>query len=138
MMPYTLIDHTADIGIHITGTDLKDLFTTAGEAMFDQIIDRSLLPGRKKKHLLASGMDRHDLLINWLRELLEIWTIDSRLVHTVVIAEMDETHIRATAFCDAYDPEVHEILKDIKAVTYSGVSVDQTSQGWEVTVIFDV
>ena len=138
MMPYTLIDHTADIGIHVTGPDLKNLFITAGEAMFDQIIDRSLLPGRKKKHLLVSGMDRHDLLINWLRELLEIWTIDGGLVRTIVIAEMNETHIRATAFCDAYDPEVHEILKDIKAATYSGVSVDPTPGGWEATVIFDV
>lgn len=138
MMPYSLIDHTADIGIRVTGTDLKDLFITAGEAMFDQIIDRSLVPGRKEKHLRITGMDRHDLLINWLRELLEIWTIDGGLVRTAAIAEMDETHIRATAFHDDYDPEIHEILKDIKAVTYSGVSVDPTPGGWEATVIFDV
>jgi SHS2 domain-containing protein len=140
MMPYAPIDHTADIGIHITGKDLKDLFITAAQAMFDQIVDRSRLSGRKENHLLISGMDRHDLLINWLRELLEIWTIDGGLVHTALITEMDETHIHATALCDAYDTEIHEILKDIKAVTYSGVSVDRLpgGNGWKATVIFDV
>ncbi|RJP46854.1 MAG: archease [Desulfobacteraceae bacterium] len=138
MTPYTLIDHTADIGIHITGKELKDLFTTAAEAMFDQIIDRSRLLGRRKKDLLISGMDRHVLLINWLRELLEIWTIDGGLVRTALITEMDETHIHATAAWDAYDPEIHEILKDIKAVTYSGVSVEPIPEGWQATVIFDV
>lgn len=138
MMPYTLIDHTADIGIHITGKDLKDLFTTAAEAMLDQIIDRSGLLGRRENHLLISGTDRHDLLINWLRDILEIWTIDGGLVRTTLITKMDETHIHATARWDAYDPEIHEILKDIKAVTYSGVSVDPIPEGWQATVIFDV
>lgn len=138
MIPYTPIDHTADIGIHITGKDLKDLFTTAAEAMFDQIIDRSRLLGRSEKDLLISGMDRHDLLINWLRELLEIWTIDGGLARTALITEMDETHIHATALWDAYEPGTHEILKDIKAVTYSGVSVEPIPEGWQATVIFDV
>jgi SHS2 domain-containing protein len=138
MMPYTLIDHTADIGIHITGKDLKDLFTTAAEAMFDQIIDRSGLLGRRENHLLISGTDRHDLLINWLRDILEIWTIAGGLVRTALITKMDETHIHATARWDAYDPEIHEILKDIKAVTYAGVSVDPIPEGWQATVIFDV
>jgi SHS2 domain-containing protein len=138
MMPYTLIDHTADIGIHITGKDLKDLFTTAAEAMLDQIIDRSGLLGRRENHLLISGTDRHDLLINWLRDILEIWTIAGGLVRTALITKMDETHIHATARWDAYDPEIHEILKDIKAVTYAGVSVDPIPEGWQATVIFDV
>lgn len=138
MTPYILIDHTADIGIHITGKDLEELFMSAAEALFDQIVDRSRLAGRGKKHLLISGMDRHDLLINWLRELLEIWTIQGGLVRTAAITELDETHIRATALWDAYDPGAHEILKDIKAVTYSGVSVDPIPEGWQATVIFDV
>ncbi len=140
MIPYLLIDHTADIGIHATGTDLSDLFTTAAEAMFDQITDRARLTGRQKKRLDINGMDRHDLLINWLREVLEIWTIDGCLMRDVAITEMDETHICAVARYDVYDPETHEIAKDIKAVTYSGVSVDllPDGRGWEATVIFDV
>jgi len=137
-MPYTLIDHTADIGIHITGKDLKELFAEAAFAMFDQIIDISRLDGRRRKRIAVSGMDRHDLLINWLRELLCFWTIDAVLVNQVEIIRLDETGIDADIFYDSYIPGKHDIKKDIKAVTYHGISVDQTKDGWEATVIFDV
>ena len=137
-MPYTIIDHTADIGIHVTGKDLKDLFAEAAYAMFDQIMDRSNLTGKQKKPISVTGIDRHDLLINWLRELLSLWTIDTDLVNQVDICDLTETHLRADIFYDAYDSGKHEILKEIKAVTYSGISVNQTKTGWEATIIFDV
>ena len=137
-MPYTLIDHTADIGIHVTGDSLKTLFADAATAMFEQITDLSQLKGEHKKRLSVTGMDRHDLLINWLRELLCFWTIDAHLVKKVNILNLDEIRIEANVDYDSYAPDTYDINKDIKAVTYYEVSVDQTKRGWEVTVIFDV
>jgi protein archease len=137
-MPYTLIDHTADIGIHVIAKDLKSLFTIAAHAMFEQITDVSRLNGKNKKRLSVTGIDRHDLIINWLRELLNFWTIDARLVMEVEIVNLDETRIEANIFYDSYTPGKYDINKDIKAVTYHGISVDKTNDGWEVTVIFDV
>jgi SHS2 domain-containing protein len=137
-MPYTLIDHTADIGIHVTGDTMKNLFADAATAMFGQIVDISRLIGAHKNRIAVTGLDRHDLLINWLRELLSFWTIDAHLVKQVEILHMGETEIKADVFYDSYAPDKHDIIKDIKAVTYYGVSVDQTENGWEATVIFDV
>jgi SHS2 domain-containing protein len=138
LMPYTLVDHTADIGIHVIGDSLKSLFTDAALAMFEQITDISKLEGRNKKQMSVTGLDRHDLLINWLRELLSFWTIDVQLVKQVEILELDETRIKADVIYDFYTPGTYDINKDIKAVTYYGVSVDQIADGWEATVIFDV
>jgi SHS2 domain-containing protein len=137
-MPYTLIDHTADIGIHVIGDSLKNLFADAATAMFEQITDISKLKGQHKKQISATGMDRHDLLINWLRELLSFWTIYTNLVKTVEILDLDETRIKANVVYDSFAPDTYDINKDIKAVTYYGVSVDQTPDGWEATIIFDV
>jgi SHS2 domain-containing protein len=137
-MPYTLIDHTADIGLHVTGDSLKSLFADAATAMFEQITDISKLKGQHKKQMSVTGLDRHDLLINWLRELLCFWTIDAHLVKQVEIFDLNETQITADVVYDSYAPGTYDINKDIKAVTYYGVSVDQTVGGWEVTVIFDV
>jgi SHS2 domain-containing protein len=137
-MPYTLIDHTADIGIHVTGDSLKSLFANAATAMFEQIIDISKLNGRHKKQISVTGLDRHDLLINWLRELLSFWTINTNLVKNVEILDLNETQIKADVVYDSYTPDTYDINKDIKAVTYYGVSVDRITDGWEVTVIFDV
>ncbi len=137
-MAYELIDHTADIGICVTESTVKDLFEISALAMFEQIADTTNLAGSHTKDIHVKGIDRPDLLINWLRELLWCWTIDNCLVSRVVINDMDNDHLSARIAYDEFDPQTHEILKDIKAVTYHGVSVDQTDAGWQATIIFDV
>lgn len=137
-MPYELIDHTADIGIRATGEDIKDLFETAARAMCEQIADTAMLKGDHTRQLQVAGIDREDLLINFLRELLCFWTIDTQLVKQVYINEIDNNHLTANIIYDTYIPETHEILMDIKAVTYHGISVEQINDGWDATIIFDV
>ncbi len=137
-MPYELIDHTADIGIRVTGQTIKDLFETAAHAMFEQITDTTQLQGKHTKSIHVKGIDRPDLLINWLRELLWYWTIDNCLIKQATIIEMPDDQLRAKVTYDEFDLKTHEILKDIKAVTYHGISVDQTDAGWEAMIIFDV
>lgn len=137
-MPYTLIDHTADIGICVTGDTLTDLFTEAATAMFDQITDRARLSGAQHRQIAVEGIDRPDMLVNFLRELLSFWTIDACLVKNVWIRYINDERLTADISFDEYAPETHEILKDIKAVTYHGISVDETETGCRATIIFDV
>ncbi|MDO9263043.1 MAG: archease, partial [Desulfosalsimonadaceae bacterium] len=94
-MPYTLIDHTADIGICVTGNTLTDLFVEAGRAMFDQITDRARISGTQNRRIEVSGIDRPDLLINFLRELLSFWTIDACLVKNVWIHDINDERLTA-------------------------------------------
>lgn len=137
-MPYELIDHTADIGIRVTEPSIPALFETAGRAMFDQIADTDGLSGARVREIKVSGMDREDLLINWLRDLLCFWTIDGLLVKNVKIHEMDDIRLEAEVLYDDYNPKQHEILKDIKAVTYHNVAILETGTEWETAIIFDV
>jgi SHS2 domain-containing protein len=137
-MAYELIDHTADIGIRVTGKTMRDLFETAALAMFEQISDPSELVGTHTKDIHVKGIDPSDLLINWLRELLWCWTIDNCLVSGVFINEMNNDHLSARISYDEFNPQSHEILKDIKAVTYHGANVEETDKGWQATIIFDV
>ena len=137
-MPYTLIDHTADIGISVTGDSPAELFSEAARAMFDQITDRARLSGAHRKQIEVTGIDRTDLLVNFLRELLCFWTIDGCLVKNVWIPYINDERLTADVAWDEFTPETHEILEDIKAVTYHGISVDETDAGWRATIIFDV
>jgi len=137
-MKYRLIDHTADFGIHVFGSDLKDLFSNAALAMFDQItIVKDLQPGKELKiHL--TGSDWPDLMINWLRELLYLWTGKELLVKHVDIQTLSEYNLTATLKIDPYKPDYHVITNDIKAVTYHQIQVNQVAKGWESRIIFDV
>ncbi|MBS3759160.1 MAG: archease [Desulfobacterales bacterium] len=137
-MPYELIDHTADLGIAVTAGDIHELYETAAHAMFEQIIEAGALNGREKTTLSITGMDRADLMINWLRELLFFWNGRELLVKRTQIQQVTDTGIAASIWYDPFDPQRHEILSDIKAVTYHGLRVEQTEHEWRALIIFDV
>lgn len=137
-MPYELLDHTADLGIRATGPTLKDLFETAARAMMEQIADPQQVSGSLRKTVAVTGLDREDLLINWLREILGWWAMDSVLIRDARILELTDFTLRAEISGENFDPARHEILNDIKAVTYHKIAVAQTSTGWTADIIFDV
>jgi len=137
-MNYTYIDHTADFGVHVKGTTPADLFSNAAEALFDQLVERADLREADSRRVRITGEDRPDLMVNWLRELLYLWAGEDLLIKRVTIDNISESELTATLFYEPYDPERHEIKEEIKAVTYHGIRVDKTAQGWEAEIIFDV
>jgi SHS2 domain-containing protein len=54
-----------------------------------------------------------------------------------------EVHVRdgglsATARGEPLDPGRHSLLHEVKAITYHGLTVEQTDQGWLAEVIVDI
>jgi SHS2 domain-containing protein len=137
-MKYELLDHTADLGIHVFGSDPGDLFTTAALAMFDQIIDVKVLNGDDIHPIRVTGADWADLMVNWLRELLYLWTVRELLVITVDISSISESKLSADVATRVFDAALHPIKNEIKAVTYHQINVVQSATGWEAQVIFDI
>ena len=137
-MKYRLIDHTADFGIHVFGSDLKDLFSNAAFAMFDLITDIKSLKGTDASGLNIKGDDLPDLMVNWLRELLYIWNGKEKLIESVDIIYITENELTAKIKFDSFDLVKHSIKNEIKAVTYHQIQVNQVTDGWESKIIFDV
>ncbi len=137
-MKYRLIDHTADFRIHVFGTDLKDLFSNAAFAMFDQITIVKDLHPEKELKINVTGSDWPDLMINWLRELLYFWTGKERLVGKVNILTISEYELLAKVKYDLFKSDLHVITNDIKAVTYHQIQVNHVAGDWESKIIFDV
>ena len=138
MVKYKLIDHTADLGIHVFGSDEKELFSNAAMAMFDVITEIETLEGSRKHHVHVTGDDWPELMVNWLRELLYLLVGEEMLVRRVDIIAISENELNALAYHDPYDPERHVIKNEIKAVTYHQIMVDSGYSGWEAKIIFDV
>lgn len=137
-MPYELIDHTADLGLRISATDPAELFTTAAMALFEQIADTTGLAGSETLTLTVEGGDWADLMVNWLRELLYLWSGDGLLISQVTIGEISENRLCAALLADRYQSERHSIRNEIKAVTYHQIEVRAVETGWTAQVIFDV
>jgi SHS2 domain-containing protein len=138
MKNYRVIDHTADFGLHITGSDPADLFVNAAKALFDVLIEGRTLRAVDEMTLNVSGEDWPDLLVNWLRELLYLWAVKENILSAVRIDRISERQLSARLTCDRLDPERHRVKSEIKAVTYHQIQVTQGPDRWEGRVIFDV
>ena len=135
---YTLLDHTADMRICVIGTGPADLFKNAGLALFDLITRPESLKPREVIEVAVTGDDPADLMVNYLRELLYLWTGNEKLVKMIDIVNISDATLSALVSTDRYQPGRHEILHEIKAVTYHQIEVSQTEDGWQATVVFDV
>jgi len=135
---YKLIDHTADFGIHVYGSDSKELFANAAWALFDLITEIDRLAGFDSCHIEVYGDDWCDLMVNWLREVLYFWNGKELLVKKARILSLSETQLSATIECDPFNPDRHVIKTEIKAVTYHQIQVTGSPTGWEARIIFDI
>ena len=137
-MQYKLIDHTADFGIHVFGSDPQKLFANAAHALFDMITEAVSLKTVETTSIRVFGEDWADLMVNWLRELLYLFNGDDKLVKQVRILSLSESELSASIQLDVFDPDRHVVKAEIKAVTYHQIQVFGGPDGWEAKIIFDV
>ncbi|MCP4695053.1 MAG: archease [Desulfobacterales bacterium] len=137
-MNYTLIDHTADLGIRVEGADPRDLFQAMAMAMLDQLTELEALEGVDEIEFTVDGEDWPDLMVNWLREILYLWFGEEKLVKKVEVLSISEHRMSVRVAADPYDPEKHTIKKEIKAATYHQLQVNEGPSGWKAAVIFDL
>lgn len=135
---YELLDHTADFGIHVFGNDEKGLFQNAAMALMDQLVETEGLLAQEERRIVIEGNDLPDLMVNWLREILYLWTGEECFVQSVHIESITEKQLKAHAWVDPFSPERHKLISEIKAVTYHQVQVYKSGSRWEANVIFDI
>jgi SHS2 domain-containing protein len=138
MKPYATFNHTADLGLAITGASEEKLFANAAFAVFDILTDLGRVEPRETRRVLVQGDSREDLLINFLREILYLYNGERWLLKEIRVIKIDEKALEAEARGEPFDEHKHEICKEIKAVTYHQAEVRNTPDGWVARVIFDV
>lgn len=135
---YKTFDHTADLGIEVYGKDQRELFVNAARALFDLITDLDKIEAKTSLTLNIEAVDREDLLVSWLRELLYFHQSEGYLLNDFVLQDLEEQSLRATAKGEVYEPNRHEILREIKAVTYHQLKITQEKEGWVARMVFDI
>jgi len=137
-MGYRIFDHTADLGVEITGASREEVYAEAAGALFDLLTDLSSVRESEERTLVVEGEEPDDLLVNFLRELLYSWNGEGFLMKRCTVREAAPRGLTAVLRGETYDPARHRIRMEIKAVTYHQVSVSHTEEGWVARVVFDV
>ncbi|MDY6881391.1 MAG: archease [Thermodesulfobacteriota bacterium] len=135
---YTLLNHTADLGIVVGGSNIESLFKTAGSAMMHIMVTSAPIKETETIELTVSGEDYADLLVRWLGEILYLFVGEDRIVTNAHIDSISPFHLKALLETVPFDPSRHHPLREIKAVTYHQIEVREKADGWEARIIFDL
>jgi SHS2 domain-containing protein len=137
--PYEFFNHTADIGVRVTGATLPDLFVNAARAMYEALgeLQKSGVGDQKPVSMEAATLE--DLLHDWLADLLYEIETNHLLYDQFEIHELGPQRLTATLRGAEIDFDRSRTNEEIKAVTYHLLRVEQLeNEAWRATVIFDV
>jgi SHS2 domain-containing protein len=133
-VPYRVLEHTADIGIEATASDIPALFSEAVRATAAVILDADPPAGSDDDPIAVEGDDVATLLAELLSEAL--WRFESTGALPVA-AELEVSETTAAGKLQTIRDAVVG-GPAIKAVTYHQLSVERAGEGWRARVYFDV
>ena len=140
-MNYETLDHTGDLGFEINAPTVDALFRLASDTLFDILIDVPAVEEREHRTITAEAADLEELLVDFLRELLYLHDAEGFLVRRTELRSGPDPEgrtVSAEVFGEPFDAARHRIARQIKAVTYHGLLVEECEDGWQARVILDI
>ena len=146
-MSFELRDHTADVAVAARGATLGAAFAAVADGMAAAQCEEIPETGGDRHELDVAAEGREALLFDYLDEL--IYERDVREI--LPVANEATVHAppdggQGPEGADAWRveasyrgvPLADVVARDLKAVTYSEMAIEETPEGWEVYVVFDV
>ena len=124
--------------LRIRAADLDTLFTDAARAMLSVMagdLDAVRPTEEIRIELEADNLDA--LFRDWLGKLLYAFHV-RKLVFSGFTVSVRENALQGIARGEPMDVDRHKLDVEIKAVTWHGLKVEQTGDGWLAEVIVDI
>ena len=135
---YETFEHTADLGLRIRAPDLDTLFAEAGRALFATIVeDLGTVVASQRVEVRLPPDDLEYLLFDWLKALLYHFDADHLLLSRFEV-HVGADGLTGSAWGEPLEPARHELAHEVKAITYHGLRVEQTADGWLAEIIVDI
>jgi SHS2 domain-containing protein len=135
---FTLLEHTADVGIVATGATLGEALAWVAKGMFSVIADLDSVVPSETLGVSVASVDQSALVVDWLNELLYRYEAEGFLPREFnVTVDEEDASLQAQCLGERVDPERHCILTSVKAATYHGLELVHDSD-WHIQVILDV
>lgn len=144
------LSHTADVGFRVESSTLEELFVGAAWGLVAALTDEdpTSMSGEErpvpaevdpvgKERLEIGRPDRERLLVAWLREILHRALSQGKIPATIdVEIDPDGGLTGELSWCPP--DRIPELVREIKGVTYHGLAVRETDEGWSARIVLDV
>jgi SHS2 domain-containing protein len=134
---YRLTTRQSELAVKVVGNSQAELFANSAFALFDVMTDVEKIEIKEQLPLEVEGMDRDDLLVNWMRELLYLYQGSGYMLKEFRIQDVKDTVVKAQVCGEKIDPDRHEIRKEIGAVAYNQGRIHKTGNQWTAQLIFE-
>lgn len=131
---YEEIEHTADWALRVRGRDLPALFINAALGMMELAGVRTGEGVGQTRQIVLQAIDRESLLVDWLHELLLALELEQLAFREIDLEITDGQKLVGTLRA----VPIVSMEKPVKAVTYNELLIQESPDGLETTVVFDV
>ena len=138
MVPFRILEHTADIGLEAFGSTRAQTFANAARALFNLIVDLDSIATSRETTLRVEGSNPENLLVNWLSELIYLHDAEGWLFRDFEIVDLKDDSLSAIARGEKFERPRHQVKLHVKAITYHQLALEKTAEGWRAQVYVDI
>lgn len=136
------LEHTSDLELLIRGASEEELFANAAEALLAQIVEPESVGESEQRRIEARSESVEERFLDWLRELLYCVITQGFLVHHAEGVRLskvgDQYRLEAVVCGEMLDLGRHNLLHEVKTVTYQDFLYGKEGDFWRARVVFDV
>lgn len=141
-MPYKFFEDVtlADVAFGATGKTMEEMFESAALAVTNTMVkDLKSVKHTVKKKIVVKGIDVENLLFNFLQEIV-YWKDSKKLLFSKFEVKIKKKPLGVDCMAEGeeLDMKKHELVVDVKAVTFHRFEVEETKKGWRCQVILDI
>lgn len=141
-MPYEYRDHTSEAWLVGIGASLEEAFSEGAKALFDLMVDIKHIEPQQAVAIRCESDSLETLFVDFLNALIVHKDAEGLVFARFELQPIEPRGQRfileGRAFGERFDPARHESRTDVKAATYSGLSVQKTPQGYRVEAVIDL
>ena len=135
-MPFTFLEHTADIKFRASGKTIDEVFRACTRALSVCIAGDNKIKRAKKKKIFIEASDNEGLLYKFLDELIYLLDAEGFAAADANISIKD-CRLKAIVYGD--NASNYKNLSHVKAATYAEMKVKHLKdKSWEAVVVMDV
>jgi len=136
---YKVSDHKADVKLRISGKTMEDLFLEALKGFLHIVVKRKRrkVENPEKKKIFLEGIDREDLLVRFLNELIYFFSL-KKVPLKIENMKLEERTLEGEILVAPLTKELFEVKAELKAATYHNLKIEKKGKNFVTEVVFDV
>jgi len=133
---FELLEHTADIGLHLAGETPGEVLEAAGEGLAH--LEDAWFPGEgAEREVRLEAPDLSVLLVSWLDELLYLRDAEDAVFGGFSVDDVTGTGLLGRVLVAPRGDRILDAT-GVKAATYHGLRFEPANGGWVADVYLDV